>query len=60
MDPHITRVIPYMLRLDLQREVVSGVFPVFFCVSAFVPPTTYVAANEADPEIIGAVADTAE
>src|ERR1700759_1352112 len=37
-----------------------GVFPVLFCMPAFVASATYVAAYQTDPEVVGAVADAAE
>lgn len=52
MNPHIACVVPDVLGLDLEGEVMCGFLPVVFCVPAFVAPTTYVAADEADPEIV--------
>jgi hypothetical protein len=60
MDPHIPRIIPNMLRFYLEGEIVRRVFPVFFCVSAFVASASYAAADQADPEVVRAVAYTAE
>ncbi len=55
MDPHIPRVVPHMLRLDLEREVMCRFLPMLFGVAAFVPSAAGVAADEADPEILGAI-----
>lgn len=60
MNPHIARVVPDMLSLDFEGEIMCGFFPVVFSVSAFVPTAAYAAADEADPEIVCRVADTAE
>lgn len=49
-----------MLRLDLQREVMRRVLPVFLRVSPFIATAADEAADEADPEVVGAVADAAE
>ena len=60
MNPDVACIIPDVLRLDLERKIVGGFFPVLFCVSAFVAPAAYVAAYQADPKVVGAVADAAE
>ena len=60
MDPGICCVVPNMLRLDLQGEVVSGFLPVLLRVTASVAPAAYFPAHEADPEIFCGVADTTQ
>lgn len=60
VHPHVAGVVPDVLRLDLEGEVVGGFFPVLFGVPAFVAAAAYVAADETDPEIIRAVADAAQ
>jgi hypothetical protein len=59
VHPYVPRIIPDMLRFDLERKVVRGFFPVLFCVPAFVAPAADVAADQADPQVVGAVADAA-
>jgi hypothetical protein len=49
-----------MLGFDLEREIMRRIFPVFFGVTTFVATTAYIAAYETNPEIICAIADTAE
>lgn len=60
MHPHVASVVPHVLGLDLEREVVRGFFPVLFRVPALVAPAADVAADQADPQVVGAVADAAE
>jgi len=52
VNPHIACIVPNVLCLDLEGEVVCGFFPVVFGVAAFVAAAAYTAADETDPEIV--------
>lgn len=60
MNPHVARVVPDMLGLDLEGEVVRAPLPVFFSVPSLVASAPDIAAYEADPEVVRAVAYGAE
>jgi hypothetical protein len=57
MNPDVSCVIPDVLRLYLESKTVCCIFPVFFGVASLVATTSYIAADETNPEIICAVAD---
>lgn len=59
MDPDVVGVVPDILRLNLEGKVVCAILPVLLGVATFVPATADIATDEADPEIVGTVADGA-
>jgi hypothetical protein len=60
MDPHITSIIPNMLRLQLKTEAMRRLLPVILRMAALIPSAPNIAADKANPEVVGTVADAAE
>ena len=51
MHPHVTRIVPDVLGLELQTEAVRSFLPMLLGMASFITTTTNIAADQTYPEI---------